>query len=135
MVDLYLPAERYTARWEGWPEAVPLSADPGQLRQVLANLVKNAAEAMGTAGTLTLHLALERDTLRLNLDDDGPGFEGDPEALFEPYVTSKAAGTGLGLAIARKMVEDHGGGLTASRASGGGARFTLTLPRESREAP
>ena len=128
VVDLYLPAERYTARWEGWPTAVKLDADPGQLRQVLANLVKNAAEAMGTAGTLTLELALERDILRLNLDDDGPGFDGDPEALFEPYVTSKAAGTGLGLAIARKMVEDHGGGLTAGRAPGGGARFTLTLP-------
>jgi len=128
VIELYLPAERYAARWEGWPEALRLDADPGQLRQVLANLVKNAAEAMGTAGTLTLHLALEDDTLRLYLDDDGPGIEGDPEALFEPYVTSKAAGTGLGLAIARKMVEDHGGGLTAGPAPGGGARFTLTLP-------
>jgi len=133
VIALYLPAERFRARWVGWPTAVPLAADPGQLRQALANLVKNAGEAMGERGALTLRYARQAGWHRLELDDEGPGFAGDPEALFEPYVTSKAAGTGLGLAIARRIVEDHGGQLTALALPAGGARFTLALP--AGEAP
>ena len=128
VLELYLPAERYQVRWEGWPAALPLAADPGQLRQLLANLVKNAAEAMGEAGTLTLRYRAEAGWHCVDIDDEGPGFAGDPEAVFEPYTTSKAAGTGLGLAIARRIAEDHGGRLGAANRPEGGARLSLALP-------
>jgi nitrogen fixation/metabolism regulation signal transduction histidine kinase len=128
VLELYLAAERYPVRWEGWPQALPLVADPGQLRQLLANLVKNAAEAMGEAGTLTLRYRAEGGGHCLDIEDEGPGFAGDPEAVFEPHVTSKAAGTGLGLAIARRIAEDHGGRLRAANLPTGGARLTLELP-------
>jgi nitrogen fixation/metabolism regulation signal transduction histidine kinase len=131
LVELYLPDERCLARWEGWPEALPLRGDPGQLRQALGNLVKNAAEAMGSGGTLTLRYTALADVHRVDLEDEGPGLHGDPEALFEPYVTHKATGTGLGLAVARKIVEDHGGRLTAASlpAPAHGARLRVELPR------
>ncbi len=128
VLELYLPPERFHAQWEGWPAAVALEADPGQLRQALANLVKNAAEAMGTAGTLTLRYRSAAGWHHLDIEDEGPGFSGDPEAVFEPYVTSKAAGTGLGLAIARRIAEDHGGRLGAANRPAGGARLSLALP-------
>ncbi len=128
VLELYLPAERYRVSWEGWPETLPLTADPGQLRQLLANLIKNAAEAMGEAGALTLRYQAEAGWHRLDVEDEGPGFAGDPEAVFEPYTTSKAAGTGLGLAIARRIAEDHGGRLDATNRPQGGARLSLALP-------
>jgi two-component system, NtrC family, nitrogen regulation sensor histidine kinase NtrY len=133
VLELYLDAKRYRCRREGWPEAAPLRVDPGQIRQLLANLVKNAAEAMGAEGELVLRLTGEAKHWRLEIEDSGPGIPGDPEALFTPYVSSKAAGTGLGLAIARKIAEDHGGGLEAANIEGGGARFTLRLPRPESE--
>ena len=130
VLELYLPEERYTACWQGWPERLPLAADAGQLRQLLSNLVKNAAEAMGTSGALTLRYHREGELHALEIEDSGPGFECDPDRLFEPYVTSKAAGTGLGLAIARKIAEDHGGDLRAENIAAGGARFLLRLPAD-----
>ncbi|MCB9514571.1 MAG: HAMP domain-containing protein [Candidatus Latescibacteria bacterium] len=131
VVELYLPAERCRARWEGWPETLRVSGDPGQLRQALGNLVKNAAEAMGAGGALTLRYAPLADVHRIDLEDEGPGLEGDPERLFEPYVTHKATGTGLGLAVARKIVEDHGGRLSAASLDppAHGARLRVELPR------
>ncbi|MCB9514534.1 MAG: hypothetical protein H6694_09520 [Candidatus Latescibacteria bacterium] len=130
VVELYLPAERCRARWEGWPETLRVSGDPGQLRQALGNLVKNAAEAMGAGGALTLRYAPLADVHRIDLEDEGPGLEGDPERLFEPYVTHKATGTGLGLAVARKIVEDHGGRLSAASLDppAHGARLRVELP-------
>ncbi len=133
VLELYLDPKRYRCRREGWPESAPLLADPGQIRQLLANLIKNATEAMGTDGELVLRLSREANQWCLEIEDSGPGIPGDPEALFTPYVSSKAAGTGLGLAIARKIAEDHGGGLEAANIDGGGARFTLRLPRPESE--
>jgi len=133
VLELYLDATRYRCRRVDWPELAPLHVDPGQIRQLLSNLVKNAAEAMGASGELVLRMSAEAKHWRLEIEDSGSGISGDPEALFTPYVSSKAAGTGLGLAIARKIAEDHGGGLDAANIQSGGACFSLRLPRSDRE--
>ena len=68
--------------------------------------------------------------MRVQVHDNGPGFEGAPGALFEPFYTTKAPGegVGLGLAISAGIVRDMGGSLTARNATAGGAVFEVSLP-------
>ena len=101
-------------------------ADPGRTRQVLSNLLVNSAQAGATKVELTAEA--ERGSVRLALQDDGPGV--DPalrERLFDPFVTGRASGTGLGLAISRRMVERQGGTLV-NVPSDRGALFEVRLP-------
>ncbi len=117
------------------PGPAGLSADGGQIRQLLHNLIRNAAEA-GRAGkhaeiTIVSRVA-ERDGrswLRLDIRDRGPGFPATVlEKPFEPYVTHKENGSGLGLAICRKIVNDHDGTIAISNPEDGGALATVMLP-------
>jgi signal transduction histidine kinase len=112
-----------------------LDADPDQLKEVLANLVFNACEAMGHAGggiTLSEEAGFADPLGKVavvRVADTGPGIPEDmQEAVFAPFVSSKEEGTGLGLSIARRIVEEHGGWLTVRSRPGEGATFTLTLP-------
>jgi signal transduction histidine kinase len=67
--------------------------------------------------------------LELRVEDDGPGVAPSlREQIFKPFVTSKAQGTGLGLAICRKIVEEHGGAISAGTSDLGGASFCIQLP-------
>ena len=140
VIALYPWTDELRVEWRNWPRELPLSGDPGQLRQLFGNLIKNAIEALAGSGCITLTLvAAERRCVVVEIADDGPGFSGDPEALFEPYATRKEGGTGLGLAIARRIAEDHGGKLTArpgsagAGAAGDGAVFRIELPVASDE--
>ncbi len=103
--------------------------DPGTLQIVLTNLLRNAAEAMEGEGTIRISVKKAHSEALLVVEDDGPGFSGDPETFFTPFTTTRSAGTGLGLAIARNLVEAHGGSLTGSNRPGGrGARLEIFLP-------
>jgi signal transduction histidine kinase len=105
-------------------------AHAGKVRQVVTNLLRNAAEAAGRGGHVELRLAETAGAARLEVSDSGPGIP--PEAagrLFEPFFTTKDRGTGLGLAVSRAIARAHGGDVEAGAAPGGGARFTLALPR------
>lgn len=107
-------------------------ADKDLLTQVLVNVVKNAAEAMGGQGRLVLRAGVEGPWATLEALDSGPGFP--PELLprlFEPYVTTKPQGTGLGLALTRRIVEEHQGQLEATNRPEGGARIAIRLPRST----
>lgn len=108
-------------------------ADPGKLRQLLHNLIRNAQEAVGEGKHLQLEItsACIDDGRRLELcvADNGPGLPDKFDASwFEPYVTTKSAGSGLGLAVVKKISEEHGGRIRAQNRAGGGAEFILTLP-------
>lgn len=116
------------------PALPPLNADPGRLRQLLNNLIRNALEA-APAGTLCrVTLATRRgegryaDGVELRVRDNGPGFSDEVlSQLFEPYVTTKARGTGLGLPIVKKIVEEHNGSISARNVAGG-AQVTVRFP-------
>jgi len=110
-----------------------LRCDPDQLRQILWNLLVNAAQAIqstGGAGAILLRCAPEPGGWgQVEVEDDGPGIApADQAKLFTPFFTTKAGGTGLGLATIHRIVEAHGGTVTAAPAGPRGARFTVRLP-------
>jgi signal transduction histidine kinase len=110
----------------------PLCADldPGQLHQVLVNLLFNALDAMPRGGRLGLALRAAGDRCRCVVSDTGPGIAAEMAGrLFTPFASTKATGTGLGLSLARRIVEEHRGRITGENRPEGGARFTIVLPR------
>jgi signal transduction histidine kinase len=122
---------------ESRAEVPPLRADPHQLKQVLVNLVRNAAESIGQKGRVTLRTRKDRLPLRgrsqevvvLEVEDTGTGILAEvQERLFDPFFTTKAAGTGLGLSIAMRILERHGGTLQFQTAPGRGTTFGVVLP-------
>jgi signal transduction histidine kinase len=116
-----------------------LRADSGHLKQVLINLVSNAAEAMDGAGTVTLRARAARaalggretDAVVLEVIDTGKGIPPEVEKrLFDPFFSTKETGTGLGLPIAARIVERHGGMLQYQTRPGHGTTFGVVLRRE-----
>lgn len=111
-------------------EPLPLvEHDPGQIQQVLLNLVLNAIQAIDGAGQVRVKTEAQDGLAYVTVEDTGHGI--DPEDLpniFRPFYTTKGHGTGLGLSLARRIVEDHGGRLTVSSVLGKGSTFLVSLP-------
>ncbi|MGB2592868.1 MAG: ATP-binding protein [Candidatus Acidiferrum sp.] len=112
-----------------------VNGDPGQLQQVLMNLMGNARQAIvqeAKAGTIRLRTARIGDRrILLQVVDDGPGIPDTILArIFDPFFTTKPAGvgTGLGLSIVLSVVREHGGQVNASNVPGGGTVFSIELP-------
>jgi two-component system, NtrC family, sensor histidine kinase HydH len=116
--------------------AVPANLDPEQIHRVLVNLLLNALDAMPHGGRLEVRVEASPDRgIRVTTADSG---EGIPESvlsrLFMPFISTKPTGTGLGLSISQRIIEEHGGNLSASNRRDGGASFTFTLPGVSGES-
>ena len=106
-----------------------LTADAGQLRQVVLNLILNAADFMAAGGRLMLRVTADGGGVEFVVADTGPGISADIlPRLFQPFATGKETGTGLGLVISKRIVEDHGGTIRGENTPEGGARFTVRLP-------
>ena len=110
-----------------------LVANPARLVRALENLVENAIQHSPTEGTVKLRLSRhqigERNLLRCDVIDQGPGFPPEHiEKLFTPFFTLRPGGTGLGLTIAKKIIEDCGGTIRLSNGACGGAQVTVFLP-------
>jgi len=115
------------------PAALEVLGSPGQVQQVVMNLVQNAADATEHARERRLEISdrNEEGHAVVEFRDSGPGIPAaNRDKLFDPFFTTKPVGrgTGLGLAISYGIVERHGGKLTADNHSRGGALFTLCLP-------
>lgn len=115
-----------------------IKADAQQIKQVLINLVQNAADAIGRNGSVTLRVRMDRkhlagrdtDVIILEVVDTGRGIPSDVERrLFDPFFTTKESGTGLGLSIAARIVEKHGGALQYQTQVNHGTTFGIVLPR------
>jgi two-component system, NtrC family, sensor histidine kinase HydH len=110
--------------------SVPADVDRGQFCTVLVNLFLNALDAMPSGGSLEVHLETSPVAgIRLEVADTGSGIP--PEILgrlFTPFASSKPTGTGLGLSISQRIIEEHGGTLTAANRMKTGACFTISLP-------
>ena len=114
---------------ESFAQLPEVSGDASQLRQVFVNLLQNAQEAGGPAGTVRLDAAADSAQVEVGVSDDGPGVDASVRArLFEPLVTTRQKGIGLGLALVKRIVERHGG-TVAYEPRGKGARFVVRLPR------
>src|SRR5436853_1596998 len=120
------PEIAVTVRANGAPCTILGQYDP--LRRAFANLLRNAAEAMGGSGPIDVEVARDGQGLVVTIADHGPGI---PEELrprvFEPYFTTKQDGTGLGLALVRQTIESHNGTIRVSETTGGGATFAIVL--------
>jgi PAS domain S-box-containing protein len=117
-------------RLELEPQPFVLAADPVQFRQVLENLVANAAEAMPEGGQIRVHARHEGEVDVVAVEDDGPGILPEHrDQLFEPLFTTKPQAAGLGLTIGRQIVERHGGSMELLAHEGPGATFHIRLPR------
>jgi two-component system OmpR family sensor kinase len=126
------PDREISVRADG---ATTVTGDADQLRQVLANLVRNAMVHTPPATPIEIDVDRAHGHVRLAVRDHGPGLPGDdPQELFERFWRASTgrergkAGAGLGLAIVAAIVEHHGGRVSASNATGGGALFTVELP-------
>jgi two-component system nitrogen regulation sensor histidine kinase NtrY len=107
--------------------------DAEQMRRVLVNLVENAMDAINGTGSVIIRTRRHSDQRRVVIEvvDSGAGLtESVQDRLFMPYVTTKPHGAGLGLAIVARIIEDHGGIITAASNDPAGAVFTIELPED-----
>ena len=115
-----------------WTGETPMLVDQGKLEQLMINLVKNAMEALGESGTITLKLDYDAatDHAVVSVEDDGPGMsEALKDGAFDTWITTKGGGSGLGLAIVQRLVVLHHGQITVDTELNRGTRFTIRLPR------
>lgn len=114
------------------PSFEDVEVDAGLVAQALANLIRNAVEAIGEAGVpgrVGISVGVRGDVVSYEVCDTGPGLpEGVVERMFNPFYTTRHTGCGLGLAMVQRIVDAHGGRVDAASMDAGGARFVLTLP-------
>jgi signal transduction histidine kinase len=117
------------------PNLPLVSGLPGQLRQVMLNLLMNAIDAMPSGGRLIVSTeSLDGKEILVSVSDTGPGI--DPIILpniFDAFVTNKDSGTGLGLTITYDIIHRHNGRITAVNNPGGGATFNFWIPTSDKE--
>ncbi len=123
-------------------EQVGVLGDASQLRQVIANLVRNAVVHTPSGTPIEVRVEKRDGAATLTVRDHGPGLPSeDTDALFERFWRASggrergAAGAGLGLSIVAAVVKAHGGSVSAANAPGGGAAFTIRLPLSGAPAP
>ncbi len=113
---------------------VPL--DREQMHIVFLNVLLNAAQAMGLRGEIEVGIETAPGECRIGVADRGPGVAPAlREKMFQPFFSTKSRGAGLGLPTARRIVESHGGSLTARPREGGGTVLTVTLPLRDAVVP
>lgn len=119
-------------------QLLPVHCMPGEIVQVLVNLLVNAFHATGVGGRVQIESSQQQGEVWISIEDDGSGISQDVIArIFDPFFTTKPVGhgTGLGLAISHHIIRNHAGQLRVESEAGRGARFTLVLPCDPPAAP
>ena len=110
-------------------ESADLYIDPNRIKEALLNILRNAVQAVGGNGTISVRTFLQNDSCVFEIKDTGPGIsETDMPFLFDPFFTTKEFGTGLGLAITHRIVEEHEGSITVESQPDTGSVFRVVLP-------
>lgn len=107
-----------------------LRVDPDQIKQAFYNLIRNAAQAVGSNGSLAIRTDFNDEQVIVSFADTGEGIS--PEQLgkvFEPYFTTKKTGSGLGLLIVHRIIREHGGEIEFESERHAGTTVTIYLPR------
>lgn len=107
----------------------PVFGNPLKLKQAFLNLLKNAFEAAGENGCVSISIRKYLDMIIIRISDDGCGMTPAAiETLFTPFSSSKPGGTGLGMAITQKIIKAHYGKIDVASTPGRGTTFTITIP-------
>lgn len=135
VIDLLRPQKRFrnvaVEIRDSLPPSTTLSIPPSRLKQVLLNLLLNAADAMSSQGTVTVELTMRQHEAEFSVTDTGPGIPPELEyRIFDPFFTTKEVGkgTGLGLFVCQTVINTYGGTLSVDGRPGQGARFVMRLP-------
>jgi signal transduction histidine kinase len=114
----------------GSVEGIMIEGDPGQIRHVVMNLIKNAVESMeGKPGVVKIGVSEQDAMLCLKISDEGPGIQPqDLVRVFQPFYSTKLRGFGLGLAACKQIVDAHGGKMEVESSPGKGTTFRVYLP-------
>ena len=136
IIDLYQEQEsKINITFDIDSDDLKFDADPGRIRQIIHNLVRNSIEAIpeDIAGTISVNVKQcdinNIKMIEICIEDNGSGFDKNSLGqIFDPYVTSKSKGTGLGLAIVKKLVEEHMGFIEADNAKKQGAVIKIFMP-------
>ena len=130
-------AKNITIHFENAPESAIAVHDPIQLERVFTNILKNAVEAVETSPKTekSVKVGFDQSTsgmAKIIIEDNGPGLPVKPDSVFRLLKSTKPHGSGLGLLVSRKIVEAHGGNLTASNSPElKGAKFEIQIPLEA----
>jgi signal transduction histidine kinase len=125
--------------WDGSPPEVTCSVDRMMIQQVFRNALENSLAACGDP--VEIQVSCRRlqqaghGSVEIRMRDNGPGLSAEQRArIFEPFFTTKQRGTGLGMTLAQRIVEAHGGTISALSENGGGTQIVIQLPATSGEA-
>ncbi|HWV56848.1 MAG TPA: ATP-binding protein, partial [Longimicrobiales bacterium] len=115
------------------PDLPPALARPGELKEVLFNIVENARDAVDAGGSISVTANAADDHIEVVVSDDGHGIEpGMLDRIFEPHFSTRSTGTGLGLAIVRRLVEGWGGRIEVQSLPGDGTTIRIRMKRADR---
>jgi len=117
------------------PEVINMIGDGQRMRQIIQNLVSNAAGVSPDGGTIDIRVSQAEQNIELSIADQGPGVpEGNRESIFERFESGRTGdhrkGAGLGLSIVKSLVELHGGTVHVEAAGERGARFVCRFPND-----
>ena len=127
-----LKEKQVTVHWKPGSDPHPMVSDPGQIRQVVINLLTNAIHALDSGGGIILGIKCIQEMIHLEIIDNGKGIPADHLGkIFDPFFTTKSfdQGTGLGLFVVHKIVTGLHGDITVESQPGVGTTVTVILPR------
>ncbi len=128
LVQPDLAKRKICLSWEIPDRPVLIPMDKNQMEQVFLNVLKNAVEAIGQDGTITVKVGCEPDATVLSIEDSGMGLSAEVhQNLFTPFFTTKAEGQGIGLTLIQEILTQHGFQFVLENVDGKGARFSIWM--------